>query len=42
MYYITPEGIIYHKHFILVTYYTNMIPAVSEGGGKYSTVPSQG
>ena len=41
-YYITPDGINYHKHFILVI--TNMIAAVCEydSGGKSLTILSQG
>ena len=39
-FYITPDGINYHKHFILVI--TNMIAAVCDGGGISLTILSQG
>ena len=39
-YYITPDGINYHKHFILVI--TNMIAAVCECDGKSLTILLQG
>ena len=42
MYYITPDGIDYHKHFILVITNNNMISAVSDGGEKSLTILSQG